>query len=547
MYDDSTQGSGSCGRGSQGFGRQGFASFGNYQGSAEGDPGQFQQGGRWGEDEGRHGHGSHRWERDREEARLWRREERERFREHFRYRGPGNQQAALDNMDPAALYNYNGAQNTAYDVNGAGTIPGGVAPDAGLANNYVAQPNDATLAQSVPTGDPTAAAQTQPQVDSTLLKIGQDAQSQLSAAGFSSFVNAVDSVLASGQATDDVGVMQQVLAQLQQAGMSQTDLSALQQIAQTDIGAAQSADATNQPGPGVDPTLAKIGQDAQSGLSPAGFNAFAQQVETDLQGATSAPDAATLMQQVVGELQQNNALSQTDMTALQGIIQQDLTAAQPGDPAAAAANNQVDPTLLKIGQDAQSGMTADGFNAFAQQVQTDLQSGNAPTDTASLMQQVLGELAQKNTLSQADMTALQGVVQTDIAAANTNPNPNPAVNPADNTSLAGDPSTAPENISGTTNSNGQLTVDATVNQIGVDAQKNMTADGFSAFVQQLATDMQAGQTTDDATLMQNVLAHLQQAGTMSQTDLSALQNVMQTDLTAAANPAPANPTVTAPT
>jgi hypothetical protein len=44
--------------------------------------------------------------------------------------------------------------------------------------------------------------------------------------------------------------------------------------------------------------------------------------------------------------------------------------------------------------------------------------------------------------------------------------------------------------------------------------------------------------------MQSVLAHLQQAGNVSQTDLAALQNVMQTDLTSAANPAPAaaNPT-----
>jgi hypothetical protein len=440
-------------------------------------------------------------------------------------------------MDPAALYNYNGTPNAAYEGNGVGTAPGGVAPDAALATNYAGQPADASLTQPAPTGDPAAAVQAQPQVDSTLLKIGQDAQSQLSAASFSSFANAVDNVLSSGQATDDVSVMQQVLAQLQQAGMPQNDLSALQQIAQTDLAAAQSNDttaATNQPDAGVDPTLAKIGQDAQTGLSAAGFNAFAQQVETDLQGSSAPPDAATLMQQVVGELQQSNALSSTDMTALQGILQQDLAAGQPGD-STAAANNQVDPTLLKIAQDAQSGMTADGFNAFGQQVQSDLQSGNAPTDTTSLMQQVLGELQQKNTLSQADMTALQGVVQTDLAAANTNPNQTGT--PGDTTNVAGDPGTAPENISGTTNNNGQLAVDAAVNQIGVDAQKNMSADGFSAFVQQLATDMQAGQATDDATLMQQVLGHLQQAGTVSQTDLAALQNVMQTDLTAATNPA----------
>jgi len=618
MFEDSSNGS--CGFKSQGFGHQGFGpGRSNYQSNFDGEQGEYSSsshGGRWNEEDRHHGRRfgreerEHRWDREME---FGDREGREHHRG-GRFHHRGGAESSLANMDPASLYNFNGAQNTAYDFNGNTGAPYSVSPDAGAAvipaaaDQYspVGADQNAPVNQNAPvTGDQSG----QPAVDNTLIAIAHDAQTKMSPAGFNNFVAAVESAVASGQGADDATIMQQVMAQLQQQGTSQADLAALQTVVQTDLANGQAA--PNQPP--VDATLTQIGQDAQSTMSADGFNAFAQQVQTDLQKGQPT-DTATLMQQVVGELQQAGTMSQADMTALQAAVQKDLAAGP-------TANNQptADATLTQIGQDAQSTMTADGFNAFAQQVQTDLQNGQ-PTDTATLMQQVVGELQQAGTMSQADMTALQAAVQKDLAGAAPTANNQPPVDatltqigqdaqstmtadgfnafaqqvqtdlqngqPADTATLmqqvlgqlqqAGTVSAAdmtalqaaiqkdltaaapanatiptdtipdatgaaglnlgnPTNNAAATTDNGtQPTVDATVNQIGVDAQQGMTPDGFNAFVTQLSTDMQNGQGTDDATLMQQVFTHLQQAGTVSQADLTALQNVMQTDLQAAA-------------
>lgn len=201
------------------------------------------------------------------------------------------------------------------------------------------QPNDSTLLSQVigqaqqsgamSTGDvqtlqAVVGTDVTPQnLDPTLMQDAQQAQGQMSSAGYGQFMQVLQQDVAqnqqSGQPVNDASLLWQATGQMEQQGASSSDTNVAQSLAENATSSLN-----------LDSTLQQVSQDAQSsGMSTQGYAQFMQYLSQDAGNATGLQVSDSNLLSLAEQQCQQGGMSTGDQTDVQNVVQSATQSSTP--------------------------------------------------------------------------------------------------------------------------------------------------------------------------------------------------------------------------